>query len=225
MKKLILIFCFLGLSILFFQQNCWAARAYITDTFEEFTLRAGPGNEYRIISLISSGQAVDVIESQNDWSRVRMPGGDREGWVVTRYLINRLPWSLQASSLRDENASLKAKLDQTESAFNEAQRQRGEIAAELQKTSKLLEETKSSYETLRKGSEGFLNLQRIHEMDKAALAAARADLENLRKEHEQLQSSQMNRWFATGALVLLCGLLLGVMVGRQQKTRKSSFYS
>jgi SH3 domain protein len=47
----------------------------------------------------------------------------------------------------------------------------------------------------------------------------------LRKEHEQLQSSQMNRWFATGALVLLCGLLLGVMVGRQQKTRKSSFYS
>jgi SH3 domain protein len=61
-------------------------------------------------------------------------------------------------------------------------------------------------------------------LNEAALKAARAELEALRNEQEQLRSSQMNRWFATGALVLLCGLLLGVMVGRQQKTRKS-FYS
>jgi SH3 domain protein len=225
MKKLILTFFLSGWTILCFQQPCWATRAYITDTFEEFTLRAGPGNEYRIITLLSSGQAVEVLESEKDWSRIIIAGSDREGWVVTRYLINRLPWSLQATSLRDENDALKAKLTQIESAFNEAQRQRGEAVVELQKTSKLLEETKGSYETLKKGSEGFLKLQKIHETDKAALAAARADLQTLRKEHEQLQSSQMNRWFATGALVLLCGLLLGVMVGRQQKTRKSSFYS
>jgi SH3 domain protein len=225
MKKLILTFGFSGWIILCFQQPCWATRAYVTDTFEEFTLRAGPGNEYRIVALLSSGQVVEVLESEKDWSRIRIPGGEREGWVVTRYLINRLPWSLQANSLREENAALKTKLTQLESAFNEAQRERGEVAVELQKTSRLLEDTKGSYETLKKGSEGFLKLQQIHEMDKATLAAARADLDTLRKEHEQLQSSQMNRWFATGALVLLCGLLLGVMVGRQQKTRKSSFYN
>jgi SH3 domain protein len=225
MKKLILSISLFSWALFCFQPPCWASRAYITDIFEEFTLRAGPGNEYRIIALLSSGQAVDVLETQKDWTRIGIPGGDREGWVVTRYLINRPPWSVQANSLREENTSLKARLSQIESTLGETQRERGEIAAELQKTSKVLEETKGNYETLKKGSEGFLRLQKLHEIDKAALASARADLAALRKEHEQLQSSQMNRWFATGALVLLCGLLLGVMVGRQQKTRKSSFYS
>lgn len=224
MKKLILIFCLVSLAMLYFQKPCWAARAYLTDTFDEFTLRSGPGNEYRIVGMLSSGQAVEIIESQKDWTQVRLPGGDREGWIVTRYLIDRLPWSLQATSLREENASLKTKLTQIESALNEAQRQKGEIAAELQKTSKRLEETTGSYETLKQGAEGFLKLKKAHELSEAALKAARADLERLRNEQEQLRSSQMNRWFATGALVLLCGLLLGVMVGRQQKARKS-FYS
>ena len=225
MKKLILIFCLISLAILYFQRPSWAASAYVTDAFEEFTFRSGPGNEYRIIGMLSSGQAVEVLESQKEWSRIRIPGGDREGWVVSRYLIDRQPWSLQASALREENASLKTKSAQIESALNEAQRQKGEAAAELQKTSKLLEETKARYETLKQGAEGFLRLKKAHELNEAALKAARADVAQLREEQERLRSSQMNRWFATGALVLLCGLLLGVMVGRQQKARKSSFYS
>lgn len=224
MKKLILVFCLSLLVVFCLQRPCWATRAYVTDAFEEFTLRAGPGNEYRIIAMLSSGQVLEVLESQREWSRVRTPGGDREGWVVSRYLIERHPWSLQATSLREENAAMKTKLTQAEGTLNEVQRQRSELASELQKVSKLLEETKTRYETLRQGSEGFIKLQKAHERSEAALATARSDLDALRKEHERLQSSQMNRWFATGALILLCGLLLGVLVGRQQKTRRS-FYS
>jgi len=223
MKKLIpflLLSCFV---ILFSLSPCWAERAYVTDTFE-ITLRTGPSTENKIVAMLSSGQALEVVERRGDWSLVRLPDGSKEGWAVQRFLIDRLPWSLQAASLREENAGLKTKLAQIESAFAELQQQRGELAAELRKTSRTLEETKSTYETLKQGAEGFLKLQRVHELNEAALKAARAELEALRNEQEQLRSSQMNRWFATGALVLLCGLLLGVMVGRQQKARKS-FYS
>jgi len=224
MKKLILFLMVSGGAALLGTSPCWATRGYVTDSFEEFTLRAGPGNEYRIIALLSSGQAVDIVEPQKDWTRIKIPGGEREGWVVSRFLITRLPWSLQSESLREENAALKTKLAQIEGTYGEVQRRRAELAAELQKTTKLLEETTGSYATLKQGAEGFLRLQRIHESTEAALNAAREEIKNLRTEQEQLLSSQINRWFATGALVLLCGLLLGVMVGRQQKTRKS-FYS
>ena len=43
-------------------------------------------------------------------------------------------------------------------------------------------------------------------------------------EIETLRSSQRNRWFLSGAVVLLCGLLIGGIVGRQQK-KKRSLYS
>ncbi|MBN2032152.1 MAG: TIGR04211 family SH3 domain-containing protein [Deltaproteobacteria bacterium] len=223
MRKSLLVFCLLSCAILYFLPPCWASKAYLTDSFEEFTLRSGPGYEYRIITMLSSGQALEVHESQKEWSRVSLPGGDREGWVVSRYLINRVPWSIQANSLREENASLKAKLSQIESAFNEARQEKTKLAFEFEKNSKLLEETTDRYESLKQGADGYLKLKKIHELNEAALKAARADNERLRKEQEELRSSQLNQWFATGALVLLCGLLLGVMIGRQQKTRKSLY--
>lgn len=223
MKKLILIFLLLSCAALLREPSCWAARAYVTDTFE-ITLRTGPSTDNKIIAMISSGQTVEVLESQGDWSLVRLPDGSKQGWVVSRFLINRLPWSMQAAALKEENAALKEKSATIQSTLAEIQRRREELAAELQKTTRVMEETTASYETLKQGAEGFIRLRRIHETTQAALKAAREENKNLRTEQERLRSSQMNRWFATGALVLLCGLLLGVMVGRQQKARKS-FYS
>jgi SH3 domain protein len=222
MKKQTLIFLIVNTVILLAMSPCWAQRAYVTDSFE-ITLRTGPSTENKIVAMLSSGQAVEVLERRGDWSLVRVPDRSQEGWVVTRFLIERQPWSLQAASLKEENAALKTKLTQTESTFAEVQRQRAELAAELQKTSRILEATQSSYETLKQGADGFLKLQEVHDRSQKALEASRADLASLRKDYEQLQSSQTNRWFATGALVLLCGLLIGVMVGRQQKTRKPFF--
>ena len=223
MKKLMLILLLLSCATLFIASPCRAERAYVTDTFE-ITLRTGPSTENKIMTMLSSGQAVEVLERRSDWSLVRLPDGSKEGWVVTRFLIDRLPWSLQAASLKEENATLKEKTENIQNTLAEVQRRRGELAAELQKTTRALEETTGSYEKLKQGAEGFIRLQKIHESAEAALKAATAEIADLRAEQEQLRSSQMNRWFATGALVLLCGLLLGVMVGRQQKTRKS-FYS
>jgi SH3 domain protein len=223
MKRLIFALLLLSWAVVIIHQPALAAKAYVTDTFE-ITLRTGPSNENKIIAMLSSGQALEVLESQGDWTLVRFPDGSKEGWVFSRYLVTRQPWSLQAKSLREENSALQTKLTQTEAALSETQRRNGDLTSELQKKSKLVEETQASYESLKKGAEGYFKLQTTNATNEAALKAAKLDLEKLDKEVEQLRSSQMNRWFATGALVLLCGLLLGVMIGRQQKKRKS-YYS
>jgi SH3 domain protein len=222
MKRLLILLLLTGATFLS-SQPCWAARAYVTDSFE-ITLRTGPSVENKIIAMLSSGQPVEVSESQGDWSLISLSDGTKEGWVFSRYLITRLPWSLQAKFLKEDNTSLQSRLAQVESALNEAQRQRGEFTSEVEKKTRLLEQTQANYETLKHGAEGFLKLRKINEMNEAALKAARQELEKMRVEREQWRSSQMTQWFATGALVLLCGLLLGIMVGRQQKRRKS-YYS
>ncbi len=222
MKRWLILLLLTGAMFLV-RQPCWAARAYVTDSFE-ITLRTGPSTGNKIITMLSSGQPVEISESQGDWTLVRLSDGTKEGWVFSRYLITRLPWSLQTKSLKEENTSLQSRLAQAESTLSGVQRIKEELASELDKKEKLLAETQANYETLKQGAEGFLKLRNINEMNEASLKAARQELEKLRAEREGWRSSKMIQWFATGALVLLCGLLVGIMMGRQQRRRKS-YYS
>jgi len=173
-------------------QTGWAMKAYVTDSFR-ISLRKGPSNENKILKFLPSGIAVDVLESQEGWTRVRPlePGqGDIEGWILSRYLITRLPWEVHARSLKLENNKLKEKLVRIEKEWEEV---------------------------LKRESSDYLKL-------KIAYETAQRTVQTLTKENENLRSSQMNKWFAMGALVLLCGFMIGLMIGRQQKKRRSSLY-
>jgi len=72
------------------------------------------------------------------------------------------------------------------------------------------------YLELKKGAEGYLSLKSIHEATEKDLKAARSELSNGTTENEALRSSQQNRWFLSGALVLLSGLLIGGIAGRSK---------
>ena len=68
-----------------------------------------------------------------------------------------------------------------------------------------------------------MRLKTIHEATENDLRAARSELSKVTAENEALRSSEQNRWFLSGAAVLLCGLLIGGIVGRQQKKRRSLY--
>jgi len=169
-------------------QTSWAEKAYVTDWFR-ISLRRGPGIENKILKFLPSGLPVDVLESQDGWNRVRLLEGEQpalEGWVMSRYLITRLPWEHQARSLRKENARLKEKIARINEEWAE------KIRRELGSTSQLKENYEATLKTVQR----------------------------LSKENESLRSSRMKKWFVTGALVLLCGVMIGLVV----RKRKSSYY-
>ena len=97
-------------------------------------------------------------------------------------------------SLRDEK--LARDLEKFRSAFHKLQYEHGLLKKEATDYLKM----KSAYENMKKR------------------------VESLAHENEVIQSTQINKWFAYGALVLLCGLMIGLVVGRQQKKRRSSLY-
>ena len=225
MKKLflivpmVLVFCLIG-------QPSWAAKAYVTDEFE-ITLRTGPSADNRVIAMPRSGETVEVLEAQDEWSHVRLSerqGSNTEGWVRNRYLVTRLPWAMQAKSFGKENAQLKEKLTEIEKQLQEATTREQELTSALQKNSDALNKLKYDYTSLKRGAADYLKLKSEHGATRKKLEITQKSALTMTKENERLKSSQRNRWFATGALVLLGGLIIGLVLGRQQKKRKSLYY-
>jgi SH3 domain protein len=216
---LILGFCLIS-------EKSWATRAYVTDSFE-ITLRTGPSSQNKVIAMPASGEAVEILNSQDDWSNVRLLGRERgavEGWVLSRYLIERLPWEMQARTLKAESTRIKEKLEQLESEQGQATHREQELTNELKKNVDALKKLKNEYNSLKRGAADYLKLKRDYDLATTKLESTQKTAQSLTKENERLRYSQRNKWFATGALVLLVGLIVGLVLGRKEKKRKSLYY-
>jgi len=218
----------LGLVFVLFMvtHSSWATTAYVSDSFE-ITLRTGPSIENKVIAMPSSGQPLEVLDAHGDWTHVRMHKADGdtvEGWVLTRYLSARLPWEVQAEALSAENASLREKLAYAEKGLKEATAGEQDFAAKLKESTEALEDVRAEYDSLRRRAADYLKLEAEYEANRSKLETAEADVQRLTEEIKQLRSSKRNRWFLTGALVLLFGLIIGLVIGRQQRRRRSSYY-
>ncbi|MBW1767022.1 MAG: SH3 domain-containing protein [Deltaproteobacteria bacterium] len=189
MKKIRLIIP-IALGLCLMSQASWAKKAYVTDSFR-ISIRRGPSIENKILEFLPSGMPVEILESKEGWNLVQpleAKQGKMKGWVLSRYLITRLPWENQAKSLIQETTVLKEKLSRIEKEWEETLKRKVGDYSELKESNEATQET----------------------------------IQTLTKENENLKSFQRN--FTQGALVLLCGLIIGLILGRQQKKRRSSLY-
>jgi SH3 domain protein len=225
LKKTILILLIVS-GLFFLAQSSLASSAYVTDSFK-VTLRTGPSTENKIITMLSSGQPVEVLESNSSWSRIRVQdkGSDKEGWILSRYLITRMPWKMQASSSQAVSAELKEKLPHIENELNITLRREKELTEKLQKNSDAFSKLQQEYESLEKGAAAYLELKKKHDAARKELGTTQQNLQRLIEENRILIHSKRNMWFLSGSLVLLFGLMIGLAIGKRQKKRGSSLYS
>lgn len=225
MKKHLYIILMISVSCLVVK-NAWADRAYVTDSFE-ITLRTGSTIQNRVIAMPLSAQAVEVLETQEEWSFVRLLEGsqkDIEGWVKNRYLITRTPWKLQTESLKDENSQLREMIGDLENRLNDATTSKQNLTKDIQEKSSTLKKLEDDYKELKRGATDYIKLKTQYDAATASLESIKKTAQTLTKENEKLKSSMSIRWFATGALVLIGGLVIGLVLGNKQKKRKSLYY-
>lgn len=216
------IFVILGLSVM--GQECWAEKRYVTDSFK-ITMRTGPSVKNKIIVMLRSGEALEVIETKDDWSRVRRlkrKGDESEGWIMSRYLVSRLPWKDQTENLKNENHELKTKISHLEKIWRETGSREKEASKGLKETSSKFNELKYKYQALKKGSANYVKLKKVYDSTASALRESQRSVERLANENRILKASQRNKWFGMGALILLCGLLIGIAMGKFQKKQKTN---
>lgn len=205
---------------------CWAETAYVKDVLL-ITFRTGPSTQHAVIARLSSGQPVEILGVDGDWSHVQLvEDGEatKDGWVLSQYLITRQPWKMQAQTALRESAEFKKKAADLEKELSEAVRRGQELAISLEDTAAALAELRGEHESLREGAAGYLELKATHTATLSKLEATQLKLEELAERYEKLKGSETWKWFGTGGGVVLLAVVLGIVLGRKQKRWRSSYY-
>jgi len=200
-----------------------AKSAWVTDEFE-ITMRNGKSNRQSIVRMLPSGTKVTVIERDNEagYSLVRSRSG-AEGWVLNRYLLSRPPARVtlpdlqaqlarieekrkeQSGELRKlgaENAALKRQLGQSENSGEGLERELGRIKSLSSRTVQIDAENRQLKESLGQTEQA---------------------LEEARDENRRLASRSNREWFIIGALVVMFGIVVGLILPRIRWRKKSSW--
>jgi SH3 domain protein len=209
MKHISLIFLFLLASGNLSAQTI----RYITDE-SKFPLRSGKSTENRILQMVPSGTAVTVLEDDPDgYTRVKISKGS-EGWLLSRYLMEKPSGREQLAGLHQEYASLQAKgselkekLETLNTTKLDIERRNGILENH---NLELLEELKS----IRSSAARPIEISRENQELQQRLDQERETAQELRNENDRLREETNRNWFLTGAGVVLGGFLLGLIIPR-----------
>lgn len=87
-------------------------RAYIRDEIR-VNMRAGPGLEFRILRVLTSGEVVRRVAERDDWVQVAIPGGP-DGWIESGYVSTQVPPSVVLPQVQDQLTHAEARVRELE---------------------------------------------------------------------------------------------------------------
>ncbi|MEJ5301299.1 MAG: TIGR04211 family SH3 domain-containing protein [Thermodesulforhabdaceae bacterium] len=217
-QTLALVWLFLVFSLIY-SGNALGADSYVTDRVD-IQFRTGPGTSHKLIGTLTPGISVEVKKEQGGWCLVvpkEGPFSGKEGWVHKRHITSSPPSTKDVVQLTEENKSLKTTITQYE---NEVASLKQTIAS----MEKALEESKAQYTKLQTEAADFLSLKQTHDSLQKNIASLKEERDKLQEESRRAKNSERIKWFLTGAGVLFCGWVIGMIMGRLQRRRNYISY-
>jgi len=188
-----------------------AETRYIVDQ-ATLPMRAGQSLSFKITGMLPSGMAVEVLEqSEAGYSRIRTSTG-KEGWILSRYLMN-------TPAARDRLVRAEIEL----AKLNELKQQKKTVETERDQ----LLSTKSRLEKelghIRETAANAVEIAAENRALKETTATAEQELESLRQQTRDIRNGAQQRWFMLGGGAILLGILLGLILPRMKVRRKSQW--
>jgi len=211
LKRMVLI----GICLTFVSTASFAENMYISDILK-VTVRSGPSTEYKILDIAQSGDRVDVLETGEDWTLVKLANG-KEGYVTSRYLVSGPTYAIRFEQLQ---AKQKALTQQATVLLNENTKLREEnreLKTALSGTEKSLNKLDGDYQELKAGSAEFISLRAKYKKVSEQLAEQTQKVNKLDKELSKNELNQYIKWFLAGSGVLLVGFIVGFSAKRARR--------
>ena len=195
---------------------------YISDDVF-IVLHAGPGANYRWLGrLIPGTELVEQRRSTDgNWAEVRTRRGTL-GWVKAEYLASeppaqaRLPAVVrQLEDAQRDGADLRRNLAA-------AQAERDALRAQLDESSAALQRVSEELAQLRQVSGSAVETAEDNRRLVEETTALRMNLNTLRADNQRLQDRVRSSAFIDGALAVLLGVIIAVVVPRLWPKRRSS---
>ena len=195
----------------------------MTDVFE-VTLRSGTSTSNEILMLLKSGQAVTVLEndSVSQYSLVKAENG-KQGYVLSRYLVNITPAKQRLASLQQETAAQK---QENQSLKSEISILQTDLANQLLNNENLknsLQTSEDELERVSMAAESTFDVIEKNRSMEATIAGLQQQQSLLSDENAILKDSTRMDWFIRGAAVSLVAFLIGILVTRIRWKKQESW--
>ena len=207
--------CIIGMCLVLFSTPVLAKNKYISDTVK-VTMRTGPGNDRKIISLLRIGKKVEVLKAGDEWTLVRLDNG-KEGWVINRFLTDKIPSDIELKILKSKHEALMANAARIQEEDSLLKAKNKKLTTEFAVSRKKLQKTSNDYEALKRESKEFLELQSKFKAASSKLAEQTKKAEKFEDELTKLLWNQNIKWFLSGAGVLILGFIIGFSTKRQRR--------
>ena len=188
---------------------------YVSDVLK-LTLRTGPSIENKIISVIESGQMMEVIKFGDEWSQVQLPNG-KEGWVLSRYLTTNETHNIILERLEAKHKNLMIQAAELLEENNRLKAENKRLSTEFDANQKQLAKTQADFEALKTEVAEFLTLKTNYTLAASQLAEQTAKAKQLEEELSSLEMNTYIKWFLAGSGVLIVGFLIGFSTKRQRR--------
>jgi SH3 domain protein len=200
---------------------------YISDK-QYIPLRSGAGSDYRIIHRgIPSGTRLTVARTSADgeWAEITTDKGTT-GWIRSQYLMEEMPAQnkltaaqRRAASAIEESSALKVELDSLKA-------ERAELLSQIETGGAQLGSVSEELAQLKQVSGNAVQLDIDNRRLVEESERLRSEVETLEAENQRLQDKLQSEDFINGALAVLMGVIITLVVPRVwPKRRKSSSWA
>jgi len=195
---------------------------YVSD--EVFiVLHAGPGTNYRWIAKLNPGEKLTpgAVSDDGEWTEVTTTNGS-SGWVRNEFLSADKPAQVRLpelerrlSALEQRNAELVAELRATSQAREESTELANATRVELEATAEELA-------ALKKTSSRAIQLDTDNRRLVETVETLRSEVDMLKADNQRLSEKLRSGAFLDGALAVLLGVGITLVVPRLWPRRRSS---
>lgn len=195
---------------------------YVSDHLV-ITVRAGKGAQYQIIKTAQSGEKLGVLEETDEgYTFIRTEDGT-EGWVRTQYLTKE-PVAQERLSVAEAKLSKLTEQNQTLKAELKSLRK---TSSSLEKDHQALSSSSKSQDEeiarLKKIAARPIQLDNENRKLQQSNVTLEKELQLVSQENQVLKDRSQREWFIAGALVLLGGLIIGLIIPRIRWKKRSNW--
>jgi SH3 domain protein len=202
--------------------SCFAETGYITDQLK-ITLRSGESTTHKVIRMLPSGTAVEILSRNSDtnYAKVRLPDGT-VGYVLSRMLLNERPARERLAEAEQQLVVLRQEPGKLSSQLADLQESHADLQQRFNTMKNENSDLKQELYRLRKVAQDPLRIatERDDAVERSQQLADELDI--LKLKNQRLTDKTEQNWFLIGAGVIIAGIILGLLIPHMRVKKNRS---
>ncbi|KGE05348.1 TIGR04211 family SH3 domain-containing protein [Pseudohaliea rubra] len=186
-------------------------------------LHAGPGTDYRWVAKLNPGTGLSPRGTAEDgaWTEVTTDRGT-DGWVRSEFLTREPPAQVRLPAAEERSERLAAKVQTLEGRLEALRSAEADTSGSLAATEARLAEASEELTRIKQVSGRALALDQENRQLAENVETLRSEVDVLQADNQRLKDKLQSSAFLDGALAVLLGVVITLVVPRLWPRRRSS---